>query len=531
MEIIMVTHEKIDSMADIAVFCKRKGFVYSNSEIYGGLAGFWDYGHLGVELKNNIKASWWNRFVRGRPDVVGIDGALINHPQVWVASGHVDSFTDPLLDCKKCGNRVRGDHLIEEALKIPADGMSLEKIGDLVKKNNLRCPKCKGPLTDPRKYNLMFRTHVGPLEDETSVAYLRPETAQLMFTNFRLVQEAARLKLPFGIAQAGKGYRNEISPRNFTFRSREFDMMEIEYFVHPDKINECPGIEQYLDLKISILTAEDQEKSEEAKEKDMTIRQALEKGIIKTRWHGYWLSEMYLWLLSLGIKSENLRIREHMKKELAHYAKACFDIEYHFPFGWKEIHGMADRTQFDISQHMKHSGKDLTYFDEETKQRVVPYVAAEPSQGLDRAFLAVITDAYEDAHARMEKTGKFALKLNKKIAPITIAVFPLMPRDGLGELALEVFNALKGDFCASYDVSGSIGRRYARMDEIGTPYCVTVDYDSLKKKDLTLRDRDTTKQVRLKIKDLVPTLRKLLSDGIPFEMAGKLLKSTETVEE
>ncbi len=514
--------QTLDSMDEIASFCKRRGFIYPNSDIYGGLAGFWVYGHLGVELKRNIQASWWRRYVTMREDVVGIDGSIITHPRVWEASGHVESFSDPLLDCVKCKVRIRGDHLIEDELKRSADGMSLDEIGKLVKKHKLKCPKCGGALTDPKKYNLMFRTHVGAIEDDTSLAYLRPETAQVIFTNFRLVQDAARLKLPFGIAQSGKAYRNEIAPRNFTYRAREFEQMEMEYFVHPDKINECPFIDEVLDLKINMLTTKDQKGVGKGKHKKMTIKQALSKKIIPTKWLAYWLGITYKWFIEdLGVRPENLRLRQHLDDELAHYAKGCFDVEYNFPFGWKEIHGQADRTQFDLTQHAKFSGTKMEVFDEATQKRVMPYVAAEPSQGLDRALLAVLVDAH------VKEKDRTILKLKPKLAPIQVAIMPLMKKDGMDKKAYKIHKELQEDFRTFYDVSGSIGRRYARQDEVGTPFCVTVDYDTKKDKTVTLRERDSTDQVRLPINQLGVTLQKLLKGKMGFKRAGKRVKENK----
>lgn len=462
------------SINDMTVFCKKKGFVYHNSEIYGGFAGFFDYGHLGVELKNNIKRAFWNTFVQQREDIVGIDGTIITHPKVWEASGHVDSFTDYIYKCK-CGTVVKGDD-----------------------DKGLKCPKCSQDMESQGQFNLMFTTQVGPSKDNKS--YLRPETAQVIFTNYRLVQESARQKLPFGIAQTGKAFRNEISPRDFLFRSREFEQFEIEFFVHPDK-QECPYIKEVENMKVQILTIQNQEKNQEHSE--MTIKELIDKKIA-SQWHAYWLAQFYKFFLNFGIKRENLRLREHLKDELAHYASACFDIEYKFPFGWKEIHGNADRGQFDLKQHMKYSKTSMEVFDEETKQKIIPYVASEPSQGIDRAFLAFLFDAYNDDKER----GNIVLKLHPRLAPVEIAVFPLVNK--LEKEAKELFNNLKKSFTAIYDRSGSVGRRYARADEIGIPYCITFDFDSLKDKRVTIRDRNTTKQTRVKIQDLSQELNKLL---------------------
>ena len=499
---------------DIATFCKKKGFVYPSSEIYGGIAGFFDYGHLGVELKNNIKKEWWKTHVQQRDDVVGIDGAIITNKKVWEASGHSTSFTDFVVECNKCKAKFRADHLIEDELKIVVDSISAREINSLIKKHKIKCQKCKGELSITESFNLMFKTFIGPAEKEHSLAYLRPETAQLIFTNFKLVAENARMKLPFGIAQIGKAFRNEISPRDFLFRSREFEQMEIEYFVEPEKLNEC-SLKEIENLKVSILTAEMQGKDKKAKE--MTIKQIVEKKLA-TKWHAYWIGFTYKWFLELGIKNENLRIREHMKDELSHYASACFDIDYNFPFGWKELYGNADRKQFDLNQHIKFSKQDLTIYDEETKKKVVPYVASEPSYGVDRAFLALIIDAYNYD----KKRGNVVLKLHPKLAPIKVAVFPLVNK--LDKKAEKVYELLKKDFNCFYDKAGSVGRRYARQDEVGTPYCVTVDFDSLKKEDVTIRNRDDTKQIRVKIKDLKEIIKKLINKEIKFEKAGKMVK-------
>ncbi|MBU0536579.1 MAG: glycine--tRNA ligase, partial [Nanoarchaeota archaeon] len=363
------------TIEEMAVFCKKKGFVYPSAEIYGGLAGFFDYAHLGSELKRNIEEQLWNRFVRSRQDVVGIDGSIITNPLVWKASGHADCFGDIMLDCKKCKQRFRGDHLIEDTLKIRADGISKEDISKLVKENKIKCPNCKGELGEPRQFNLMFETNVGPVSG--NISYLRPETAQLIFTNFRLVQEHARMKLPFGIAQVGKAFRNEISPRDFMFRCREFEQFEIEFFVHPKKADDCPMLKDFEKMEVNILLEGDKE------HKKMAIKDMVTKKIL-SKWHAYWLSQFYKFFLDLGINKDNLRIRQHVKDELAHYARACFDLEYNFPFGWKEIHGNADRQSFDLTQHANASKKDLSFFDEDTKEKVVPAVI-EPSQGIGRA--------------------------------------------------------------------------------------------------------------------------------------------------
>ncbi len=506
------------TISEIASYCKKTGMVYPNSEIYGGFSGFFDYGPRGVEIKNAIKSLWWNKFVKKRQDVVGIDGTTITHPKVWVASGHVDSFTDPLLDCKKCKERIRGDHIIEDVLKIPTDGMSLKTINELVKKHKIQCPKCKGELTEARNYNLMFKTTVGPIDNDESTAYLRPETAQVIFADFNAVTDSSRLKLPFGIAQVGKAYRNEISPRDFLFRSREFEQMELEYFVHPKEVKKCPYLtKKILSKKILILSEKDQLEKNSAKQ--ITIDDAIKKNIFPNPWLAYFLFETYSWFLNLGIKEKNLRLRQHRKDELAHYAKGCVDIDYNFPFGWKEIHGMADRGTFDLDQHAKHSGKSQELFIEETKEKIVPYVAAEPSQGVDRAFLAFVVDAYE-----MPKPDHTILAIDPKLAPIEVAVFPLVKKDGLKEKAEEIYKTLNEKFTAFFDIAGSVGKRYYRMDEIGTPLCVTIDYTTKEDNTVTIRDRDTGKQVRCGIKNIEENLRKLLSKEIEIKDVGMIVK-------
>ncbi len=483
------------TIEDVSIFCKRKGFVYPNSEIYGSFSGFFDYGHLGVELKNNIKNAFWKRFVQEREDVVGIDGAIITHPKVWKASGHVDSFTDYIYRCGKCKLMMKGE-----------DG------------KGMKCPKCKADLISEGQFNLMFKTAVGPIESSENIAYLRPETAQVIFTNYKLVQESARQKLPFGIAQSGKAFRNEISPRDFLFRSREFEQFEIEFFVHPKKVNDCPFIKEVEHTKVNVLTAENQEGGKEHIE--MTIKQMIDKKIASA-WQAYWLAEYYKFFLDFGIKKEHLRLREHLKSELAHYAVACFDIEYKFPFGWKEIHGNADRQQFDLMQHMKFSKENLEYFDEETKEKVVPYVASEPSQGIDRAFLAFLFDAYNYDKER----GNIVLKLDPRLASVKVGVFPLLSnREEIISKARKIFEILKREFVCQYDKSGSIGRRYARADEIGIPYCITIDFDSLKDNSVTLRSRDTTKQIRVKISDLKNVLTSLINCEVKSEEVIKLAK-------
>ncbi len=499
------------SIEEMAAFCKRKGLVYPSSEIYGSLAGFFDFGPLGVELKNNIKQHWWKTFVQARDDIVGIDGSIIAHPLVWKASGHVDSFADVLVDCNKCNSRHRADHLIEDKLKINTTGLALEDLEKILKEHKVKCPKCGSVLGELRTFNLMFTTNIGPVEVESAKSYLRPETAQLIFTDFRLVHENSRLKLPFGIAQIGKAFRNEISPRDFLFRMREFEQMEIEYFIHPDKIDECLFIDEVIEHEIQILSEEMQKHNKEHQK--MKIKNALDKKIIKTKWHAYWLTKSHKWFIALGAKPDNFRIRQHIATELSHYALETWDLEYRFPFGWKELQGLANRTDFDLQQHMKVSGKDLSLFDEETKRKIVPYVICEPSLGVERAFLVFLFDAYNYDSER----ENVVLELSPELAPYKIAVFPLLSnKDELVAKAKEVHDNLKIYFASFYDDSGSIGRRYSRQDEISTPYCITVDFETLTDDSVTVRDRDTTEQHRVKIKDLKNIIGKLLSKEMHF---------------
>jgi len=479
------------SVEDMAIFCKRRGFVYQSADVYGGFAGFWDFGHLGVELKNNIKKEWWKFHVWERRDIKGIDGSIITHPLVWKASGHLDSFSDIFVVCKKC--------------KQP------EKI-DKRELGKVKCPKCGGDFDNEnaKEFKLMFKTSVG----EKDEAYLRPETAQLIFTNFKFVYENARMKLPFGIAQIGKAFRNEIAPRDFLFRCREFEQMEIEYFVFPG--SNC--VYKLPEMEISVLSAEAQEKNEPPK--SMKITDALKNGIIKKDWHAYWLATEFSWFVNLGVNPENFRIRQHRKDELAHYSSDCWDLEYKFPFGWKELEGIADRSDYDLKQHEKFSKKDLSIFDEKTKKKVIPQVICEPSLGVERAFLVFMFDSYYYDKER----ENIVLKLHPKLSPIKAAIFPIVKKEEFEKLCSQIFEDLKKEWNVIYDESGSIGRRYARNDEIGTPYCITVDEESVKNKDATIRDRDTKKQIRVKISELKNILGKLSNDEIPFEKAGKLVK-------
>jgi len=537
-----------DRMEQIVSLAKRRGFIFPSSEIYGGINGFWDYGPLGVELKRNIKEAWWQDVVRSRSDIVGLDCSIIMNPKVWEASGHVAGFTDPMVDCRQCKARFRADQVFivgyrkdvspsanmraamdnlralyegqsrevgaapsqEEKERVKADYHRLilaeqERFRPLVQKtvaaNNWQeavqsaqltpretkhlgslamshvlaltsieapvgvwpeflprpeCPACGavGGLTDARKFNLMFRTHVGALEDSTSVAYLRPETAQGIFANYKNVLDTSRLKTPFGIAQIGKAFRNEINPRNFTFRSREFEQMEIEFFCHPSEAD---------------------------------------------KWYESWRDARFQWYVGLGLKSDKLRLRNHEKDELAHYARACADIEYAFPFGTSELEGVANRTDFDLSQHQKFSGRDMTYFDDETKERYIPYVI-EPSGGVDRATLAFLCEAYSedeapDENGKMQK--RTVLRFHPRLAPIKVAIFPLVKKDGMPEKARAIFDACSKHLAAFYDEKGAVGRRYRRQDEAGTPFCVTVDGQTAQDGTVTVRDRDTMVQTRI----------------------------------
>ncbi|MBT7902475.1 glycine--tRNA ligase [Candidatus Woesearchaeota archaeon] len=505
---------------EMAVFCKRKGFVYPSSEIYGGFSGFFDYGPLGAELKQNMKQEWWKYHVKTRSDVVGIDGSIICNPKVWEASGHVSGFGDVLVECSKCQERMRADHVIEDQVGVQAEGLELAEFKKIMSENEIKCVKCGSvDLGEPKVFNLLFKTFIGAVEGDKAKAYLRGETAQLIFANFKNVLETSRLKLPFGIAQMGKAFRNEIAPRNFLFRMREFEQMEIEYFVHPDNSKDCPYIDSVMNYELLIYSADMQEKEEE--HKLMTVKDALSAGIISNPWHAYWLATEITWFENLGAKKENFRIRQHQKDEMAHYSSDCWDLEYNFPFGWKELQGIADRSDFDLQQHMKHSGKDLSIFDEEAKKKIVPFVVAEPSLGTDRAFLVFMFDAYT---TRKDEKGKevVVLKLHPKLAPIQVAVLPLVNK--LGDKAKEVYQELLEEFNCSYDRSGSIGRRYVRMDEVGTPLCVTVDFDTLEQNDVTLRDRDTGAQVRVKLENLSEKIRQFFK-GKKLEELGNLINT------
>lgn len=495
------------SIEDFAIFAKKKAFVYPSTEIYGGTAGFFEYGPLGVELKNNIKQNWWQTFVKNREDVVGIDGSIISSGKIWEASGHMNSFFDMLTECSKCKKNHRADHLIEDALKISVEGLDSEALDKIIKDNKLKCPICQSELNEIKKFNLMFPITLGADSKTEQQAFLRGETAQLIFVAFRNVIDTNRLKLPFGIAQIGKAFRNEISPRNFLFRTREFEQMELEFFINPDE-KKCLLLEKkHLDLEFLFLSEENQDTKK--KQEKIVMKDLIKKKVLG-EWHAYWLAESYQWYINLGINPKNLRVRQHVKSELSHYSTATFDIDYNFPFGWKEIHGNANRGQYDLNQHQKESGKSMEIFDEETKSKYLPRVI-EPSFGVDRAFLAVLYDAYSTR--KDEKDNEvILLKLNAKISPYQVAVFPLVNK--LNDKAREVFDELKTCFTITYDKGGSIGRRYARADEQGIPYCITIDFDTIEKDDsVTIRNRDDAKQKRVKISELKNELFKIIMSG------------------
>ncbi|HEX5416380.1 MAG TPA: glycine--tRNA ligase [Chloroflexota bacterium] len=420
----------------LSALCKRRGFVYPSSEIYGGFGGFWDYGPLGTELKKNIKEAWWRSLVQLRQDVVGLDSAIVMNPAVWVATGHVKNFVDRLVECKQCKQRFREEDV----------------------ENNL-CPNCNVPLSEARLFNTMFRTFVGPVEDEAAVAYLRPETAQGIFADFKNVLASSRKKLPFGVAQIGKAFRNEITPGKFIFRLREFEQMELEFFIQPDTDD---------------------------------------------KWFPYWVNQRVEWYKQYGMNPDNIKLLEYPREELAFYSKATTDVLFHFPFGWSELEGIADRTDYDLKRHIEHSGEDLSYFDEETGQRIVPWVI-EPSVGVDRLFLAFLLNAYGE---EQDKEGtRVVLRLHPRLAPFKVAVLPLSKKEPLAQKAEEVSALLRPHFMTTYDETQSIGRRYRRQDEIGTPWCVTVDFQSLEDHAVTIRDRDTMTQERVPIAELVANIR------------------------
>ncbi len=447
------------TMGELVALCKARGFIFAGSEIYGGLANTWDYGPLGVEMKNNIKRAWWQKFVQQSPYNVGLDSAILMNPQTWVASGHLSNFADPLLDCRQCRARFRADHLIEEFgeakdLQLHAEGLGNAQMKEIIDREQIPCPKCGAKdFTEIRQFNLMFKTFQGVTEDSQAELYLRPETAQGIFVNFRNVLRTSRKKLPFGIGQIGKTFRNEITPGNFVFRTREFEQMELEFFCKPGE--------------------------------DM-------------QWFEYWRSFCRDWLYSLGMKPNHLRLRDHEAEELSHYSAATTDFEYQFPFGWGELWGVANRTDFDLKSHQSVSGQDMTYLDPESNQRYIPY-CIEPSVSVERLLLALLVDAYEEEEITAGDV-RTVLHLHPAIAPVQVAVLPLSKK--LSEPATALYDQLRLQFAAQYDETGSIGKRYRRQDEIGTPYCVTFDFDSLEDQAVTVRDRDSMEQVRLPIAEL-----------------------------
>ncbi len=432
------------TMEKLVNLCKRRGIVFPTSDIYGGLGSTYDYGPLGVELKRNVKEAWWRDMVQSRSDVLGLDSAIFQHPRTWEASGHLQGFTDPLVDCKSCKQRFRAD-------KIQGD----------------RCPECGGELTAARMFNLMFKTFMGPVEDTASIVYLRPETAQGIFANFQSIIDTQRVKLPFGVAQIGKSFRNEITTENFIFRTREFEQMEMEYFIRPDRTEE-------------------------------------------EHWYRHWVDFRFNWHVKYGVRADHLRRREHGREELSHYSSGTTDIEFLYPFGWGELEGIAKRGSFDLDQHAKYSGRDLTYFDEDTKARFRPWVI-EPALGVDRAMLAFMLDAYDEDVVENEE--RIVLRLDPRLAPVKVAVYPLLRKQGQPEKATAVRDMLKRHFTVAYDQAGSIGRRYRRQDEVGTPFGITIDHQTMDDDTVTLRDRDSTSQVRLKIDALVRELTERIGWG------------------
>lgn len=454
-----------DPLKKIASLCKRRGFIFPGSEIYGGFANTYSFGPYGAALKKNIKDLWWNMFVEKREDIVGLDGPILLHPRTWEASGHIAGFNDSMIDCRACKGRFRADHLIERALNIDVEGYSLEKINETIKESEIVCPKCKAKdFTEARFFNLMFQTSMSKTQGSDDTAYLRPETAQAIFLDYKNIVDTMRVKIPFGAAQIGKAFRNEITPGNFIFRVIEFEQMEIEYFIE---------------------------------EKDWE------------KIFNEFLGKMHEWCSKIGLKKECFRELEHEKEKLSHYSKRTVDIVYDFPFGTSELYGLAYRGDFDLSEHQKHSTKKMEYIDNEEKKRYIPHVI-EPTFGIERTILALLCDAYEEEELEGGET-RVVLHLSPLIAPVKVAIFPLMKKEPLGSKAREVFALLQNSFACEYDASGAIGKRYRRQDELGTPYCVTIDFDTIEEDTVTLRDRDSMKQERISIKDLVKTLEDRLS--------------------
>ena len=453
--------EKV-TMEKLTAVCKQYGFIFQGSEIYGGLSNTWDYGPLGVELKNNLKSAWWQKFIKEKSNVYGLDSAIIMNPEVWVASGHVSGFSDPLVDCKKCKSRHRADKLVEEYTsgEETGDGWSNEKLEAYIAKEGIVCPKCgSNDFTSIRKFNLLFETHIGVTEDAKSKVYLRGETAQGIFVNFLNVQRSTRAKLPFGIGQIGKSFRNEITPGNFIFRQREFEQMEMEFFCKPGE-----------DLK----------------------------------WFDYWRTYCMDFLKTIGLTDENLRFRDHKKEELSFYSKATTDIEYKYPQGWGELWGIADRTDYDLGRHMEHSKKDLQYLDPDTNEKYIPYVI-EPAVGLDRMLLAVLTEAYNEETLE-DGTTREVMSFHPFLAPYKVAVLPLVKKHH-SEKALEIYNSLSKEFMCTYDETGNIGKRYRRQDVAGTPFCITIDDETMNNETVTIRDRDTMKQITLPVNEVVDYIK------------------------
>ncbi len=456
------------TMDKLVSLCKQRGFVFPGSQIYGGLANTWDYGPLGVELKNNIQQAWWKYFVQQRQDIIGLDAAILMNPKVWQSSGHVDNFNDAQVDCKQCKSRLRADHLIENAIdNLKVEGLSMEDLDKLIEENDIKCPVCGAhDFTESRVFNLLFQTHIGPVAKDSEPVYLRGELAQSMFVNFKAIQQSSRKKVPFGIAQVGKVFRNEITPGNFIFRTLEFDLMEFEYFIH---------------------------------ESDWEIT------------FEYWMEEMHKWLDVVGIDRSRTRVREHTQDELSHYSKRTADIEFQTPFGWKELYGCAYRTNFDLKNHMEKSGEDLQYTDPYTNEKYIPHVI-EPTFGLSRTVLMVLLSSFDEEVVKDENGNeetRTVLRLAKNIAPYKISVLPLTNK--LNDDALALHEQLSKRFTADFDTSGSIGKRYRRQDEIGTPYCITFDFDTLEDQAVTVRDRDSMRQERIKIDNLEEYLANQLS--------------------
>ncbi len=487
------------TLEDLASFCARRGFFFPSGRIYGGLRGFYDYGPLGAELRKEVLDDWWYYFVRRRVDVVGIHGCIITHPRTWEASGHAEAFFDYLVTCTRCGKEYRADHLLED-LGIKVSTLSAESISSLIKERGVRCPECGGELGEPSPFNLMFTTYVGPKRTKANEAYLRPETAQLIFLNFKDVYYTMGAKLPFGIAQIGTVFRNEISPRGFLFRLREFTQMEIEYFVNPKKLDDCPLFDEVAQMKVKLLSAETQEAGSE-EHATLTLQEAWESGLVKAKWHAYWIGESLKWLSRIGIDLEKIRVREHVRSELAHYAIQTFDIEYYFSsMGWKEIVGISNRGDYDLRRHQEYSGKSMAV--EDGAELVIPYVI-EPSFGLERVLLALLVDAYKVSG------GRPLLSLRPCIAPIKVAVFPIVDKPEFIEKTWKIYVRIKEHFTAIFEEKGTIGRRYYSADEIGVPFAVTVDGRTLEDDTVTIRFRDTKEQIRVHVDELIPTLKRL----------------------